>query len=235
MISVTMTPQSAAAVRKIDLVPLPPMTGHKPSAQWAKAPELVIDVNKYYSATLATSQGNIGVELLAKQAPNTVNNFKFLADAGFYTRTPIHRIVKDFMVQSGDPTGTGTGGPGYSFADEIPAADAARPSIVYAKGTVAMANSGPNTNGSQFFLVTQDTELPPSYTVFGKVTSGMDALERLNQTKTEAKAEGGESSSPISPIGIFSVKVLEQAMKPAPVPTPPAPPKAPEPPKPPKT
>ncbi|MBC7461610.1 MAG: peptidylprolyl isomerase [Thermoleophilia bacterium] len=164
---------------------------------------MTIDPAQRYTATLATDQGAIGVELLAKQAPHTVNNFKFLADQGFYTNTSIHRVVRDFMFQSGDPTGTGTGGPGYSFADELPPAG-----TVYAKGTVAMANAGPNTNGSQFFIMTADAALPPAYSIFGKVTSGMDVVERLNGTPV-GPSPSGEVSSPLAPITFRDITVEE--------------------------
>jgi cyclophilin family peptidyl-prolyl cis-trans isomerase len=195
---------AAAAARPVtNLVPTPPIVGHAPKAQWTAPPAFTIDVNKRYVATLATSDGNIGVELLPKQAPVAVNNFVFLAKQGFYERSPIHRLIKDFMVQSGDPTGLGTGGPGYEFKDELPKAG-----TVYSKGTVAMANSGPNTNGSQFFVMLADAPLPPNYTIFGKVTSGNEVLDRLNKTAL-VPSDSGELSKPASPIGIFNVAVQQ--------------------------
>ncbi|MCW2950421.1 MAG: peptidyl-prolyl cis-trans isomerase (rotamase) - cyclophilin family [Thermoleophilia bacterium] len=204
MMTVSPATPPLANVPKAQLVPTPPITGHAPKAQWSTPPPMTINVNKRYTATLATSDGNIGVELLAKRAPIAVNNFVFLAKQGFYERVPIHRLIKNFMAQSGDPTGRGTGGPGYSFRDELPPAG-----TVYTKGTVAMANSGPNTNGSQFFVMLADTTLPPNYTIFGRVTSGANVLDRLNATRL-VPSETGELSKPASPIGISSVTISEQ-------------------------
>jgi cyclophilin family peptidyl-prolyl cis-trans isomerase len=162
-----------------------------------------IDAEKSYTATIETSAGTLGVEFYAKDAPKTVNNFVFLARAGYYENTPFHRIIDGFVVQGGDPTGTGTGGPGYRFEDEPIAKD-------YEKGTLAMANAGPNTNGSQFFICTADLRgrLPKNYTIFGKVTSGMDVVDKLNKTPVKA-SRGGEKSSPIDPVTLVSVKVSE--------------------------
>ncbi|HKO24887.1 MAG TPA: peptidylprolyl isomerase, partial [Chloroflexota bacterium] len=121
---------------------------------------MTIDPGRRYSATLRTSEGDLLVDLLAEEAPKTVNNFVFLAREGYYDGVPFHRIIKDFMVQTGDPTGTGTGGPGYRFEDEPVR-------LRYTKGIVAMANAGPNTNGSQFFIVHgREVQLPPNYTIF---------------------------------------------------------------------
>ncbi|MBI2755475.1 MAG: peptidylprolyl isomerase [Chloroflexi bacterium] len=131
-----------------------------------------IDQSKTYTATIETSLGTMKAELYSKDAPKTVNNFVFLAQQGFYDGVIFHRVIKDFMAQTGDPTGTGTGGPGYRFEDE----KVTRP---YTRGTLAMANAGPNTNGSQFFIVHQDYALPPSYTIFGKVTEGLDVLDKI--------------------------------------------------------
>jgi Cyclophilin type peptidyl-prolyl cis-trans isomerase/CLD len=112
-------------------------------AQWSAAPQLVIDPSGSYTATIETNRGTIVVDLLAEQAPNTVNNFVCLALAGYYDVTVFHRIIQGFMIQGGDPTGTGSGGPGYQFADELPTGE-----LPYKRGTMAMANAGPNTNGS---------------------------------------------------------------------------------------
>jgi cyclophilin family peptidyl-prolyl cis-trans isomerase len=117
--------------------------------QWPKAPAMQLDTEKSYTAVLKTTKGEIEIELLAKEAPQTVNNFVFLAKEGYYDGVPFHRVIQTFMIQTGDPTGTGTGGPGYKFADELP------PRHSYAKGMVAMANAGPNTNGSQVGFVGQ--------------------------------------------------------------------------------
>src|SRR5207302_10069237 len=130
-------------------------------------------------------------ELRRGEAPKTVNNSVFLAGEGFYSGVPFHRVIESFMVQTGDPTGTGTGGPGYRFADEPIRSD-------YEPGTLAMANSGPNTNGSQFFIVHGDMRgrLPKSYTIFGRLTSGMETLDKIANTPVRA-SRSGEASQPV--------------------------------------
>jgi len=140
--------------------------------QWAKPPELTIDLKKSYSAILHTDKGDISVQLFEKQTPRTVNNFVFLAREGFYDGTIFHRVINDFMVQGGDPTGSGRGGPGYRFNDEI------SPELRHDKpGILSMANAGPNTNGSQFFLTHVPTPwLDGKHSVFGRITAGMDVL-----------------------------------------------------------
>ena len=142
------------------------------SKQWSKPPEMVIDTKKKYSATISTEKGDMVIELFADKAPKTVNNFVFLAREGFYDGTIFHRVIADFMVQGGDPTGTGRGGPGYRFADEF------HPSLKHSKpGILSMANAGPGTNGSQFFIIHIATPwLDGKHTVFGQITSGMDVL-----------------------------------------------------------
>lgn len=132
------------------------------------------------TARITTSCGVIELELHADEAPNTANNFAFLAGERFYDATVVHRVVPGFVVQMGDPTGTGTGGPGYRFADELGAAE----QHGYRRGTVAMANAGPDTNGSQFFVCLDDVGLPPHYAVFGRVTSGMDVVDRIAEIPT---------------------------------------------------
>ena len=143
------------------------------------APELTIDLSKSYSATIATNLGDIEIELLAERSPQAVNNFVFLAQDGFYDGVIFHRVISGFMIQGGDPTGTGRGGPGYKFRDETEGAGD------YSRGTVAMANAGPNTNGSQFFICHGDAPLPHSYTIFGKVTSGMDTVDAIAALDTD--------------------------------------------------
>jgi cyclophilin family peptidyl-prolyl cis-trans isomerase len=140
--------------------------------QWNKLPDMVIDPEKKYSATLHTDKGDIVVRLFADQAPKTVNNFVFLAREGFYDGTIFHRVINDFMVQGGDPTGTGTGGPGYRFGDEF------SPKLRHNKpGILSMANAGPGTNGSQFFITHVPTPwLDNKHSIFGEVTGGMDVL-----------------------------------------------------------
>ncbi len=140
--------------------------------QWANPPEMAIDPKKAYTATLHTDKGDIVVQLFADKTPRTVNNFVFLAREGFYDGTIFHRVIEYFMAQGGDPTGKGTGGPGYRFADEF------HPSLRHNKpGLLSMANAGPNTNGSQFFLTHVPTPwLDNKHSIFGQVTQGMDVL-----------------------------------------------------------
>jgi len=138
-------------------------------------PEMQIETNKTYKATIKTNKGDIHVELSPSEAPMTVNNFVVLARDGFYDGIRFHRVVPHFVIQAGDPTGTGAGGPGYQFRDE-PVRRA------YKAGTMAMANAGPNTNGSQFFICIEDQpNLPPNYTIFGQTTSGMDVVRNIRQ------------------------------------------------------
>jgi cyclophilin family peptidyl-prolyl cis-trans isomerase len=131
-------------------------------------------------ATMQTNQGTIEIELFDDDAPKTVENFKKLANDGFYNGVIFHRVIPDFMIQGGDPTGTGTGGPGYTFEDEFNDNKVVR-------GALAMANAGPNTNGSQFFIVTAEATpwLDGKHTVFGQVTSGMDVVDTIEQTETD--------------------------------------------------
>ena len=139
------------------------------------APRQVLGDEPRYRATINTSHGELVVDLFNDESPRTANNFAFLASEGFYDGTIVHRVVPGFVVQMGDPTGTGTGGPGYSFADELDAARARG----YSRGTVAMANAGKDTNGSQFFVCLADVSLPPDYAVFGEVVDGMDAVDAI--------------------------------------------------------
>ena len=145
--------------------------------QYSKPPEMQIDSGKSYKATFDTSRGAIVCELFPKDAPKTVNNFVFLAREGFYDGTTFHRVIQDFMVQGGDPTGTGRGGPGYKFEDEVK--NNARKHQV---GSLSMANAGPNTNGSQFFITHVVTNwLDGKHTVFGQVQSGQDIVNSIQQ------------------------------------------------------
>ncbi len=140
-----------------------------------------IDPQRRYTATLSTSLGDMVIALDAIAAPATVNNFVFLALNHYYDGVIFHRIIKNFMCQGGDPTGSGRGGPGYRFADELPKAGA------YQIGSVAMANAGPNTNGSQFFIVSgpSGVGLPPAYSLFGQVVTGLDVLESMQAVDTD--------------------------------------------------
>ncbi|HTI12968.1 MAG TPA: peptidylprolyl isomerase [Dictyobacter sp.] len=146
--------------------------------QYSKAPEMSIDPNKNYTAIFHTDKGDITVDLFAKNAPATVNNFVFLARDGFYNNTTFHRVIKGFMVQGGDPEGTGRGGPGYRFNDEKSALALKHDSA----GVLSMANAGPNTNGSQFFITYVPTpHLNGVHAVFGKVSKGMDVLNAVRE------------------------------------------------------
>jgi cyclophilin family peptidyl-prolyl cis-trans isomerase len=168
--------------------------------QWKQPPELEIDPARRYTAELKTSEGDIAIELLTEDAPVTVNNLVFLSRQGFYEGVIFHRTIKGFMVQTGDPTGTGRGGPGYTFEDEPVKRK-------YTSGIVAMANAGPNTNGSQFFIVHgKDVGLPPNYTIFGQVTAGMDVVDRIATAPTKP---GGEGSAPVKPARIESIVITE--------------------------
>jgi cyclophilin family peptidyl-prolyl cis-trans isomerase len=148
--------------------------------QYDSAPEFTIDPSKSYTATLDTSHGEIVIEFEPDRSPIAVNNFVTLARDGFYDGVVFHRVIENFMIQGGDPTGTGRGGPGYKFRDELEG------SGDYSRGTVAMANAGPNTNGSQFFICHTDVGLPHNYTIFGQVTSGMDAVDSIATSDTDS-------------------------------------------------
>ena len=148
------------------------------SKQYKSATAMVIDPNKDYTASISTNRGEIKLQLFAAEAPATVNNFVFLAREGFYDGVSFHRVISDFMVQTGDPTGTGTGGPGYKFADE--------PGALRLKhdgpGILSMANAGPNTNGSQFFITHVTTDwLNGKHAVFGRVTEGQQVVDSIRQ------------------------------------------------------
>jgi cyclophilin family peptidyl-prolyl cis-trans isomerase len=154
-------------------------------------PEFIIDARKDIRADVTTSMGAFTMELLPKEAPCAVNSFVYLAGQKFFDGLTFHRIVKGFVIQGGDPAGTGQGGPGYSFNDELDN------DLKYEVGTVAMANSGPNTNGSQFFVVagTQGTSLPKSYTIFGRVIEGLDVVKGINSVPTKG-GSGLDAESP---------------------------------------
>jgi cyclophilin family peptidyl-prolyl cis-trans isomerase len=172
---------------------------------YEKAPDMQIDTSKKYLAKMETTKGVLEIELDPAQTPKTVNNFVVLAKDGFYDGLNFHRIVKDFMIQGGDPSGNGTGGPGYKFDDETSSSD-------YTPGTIAMANSGPSTNGSQFFIMTGDYsggKLPKNYTIFGKVVTGMDVVQKINQTPTEDNGQG-EQSKPTETVTISKVTIEEE-------------------------
>lgn len=171
----------------------------KSDKQYSAAPEMVIDVNKTYIAKFETNKGNFDVEFFTKDAPNTVNNFVYLARDNFYDGLTFHRVIKDFMIQGGDPKGDGTGGPGYKFEDEIN-------SRKLVKGVLAMANSGVNTNGSQFFIVTAEATdwLDGKHTAFGNVISGLDVVLSIQDVAT------GENDKPTSDVVINKVTIEEK-------------------------
>ena len=149
---------------------------------------------------MKTSAGEMVVALNAKETPITANNFIFLAREKFYDETIFHRTIPGFMIQGGDPQGTGMGGPGYKFDDESFSGK-------YERGTLAMANAGPDTNGSQFFIMHKDYPLPPNYVIFGKVTSGLEVIDKIAEAPTKP---GGEGSSPVTPVTITSVTITEE-------------------------
>jgi peptidyl-prolyl cis-trans isomerase B (cyclophilin B) len=144
---------------------------------YSAPPKMSIDTKKKYTATFDTTRGQIVCDLFAKDAPNTVNNFVFLAREKFYDGTKFHRVIDDFMIQGGDPQGTGTGGPGYKFSDEVKSNP-----HKHQRGSLSMANAGPNTNGSQFFITHIKTDwLDGKHTVFGQVRSGQDVVDKVKQ------------------------------------------------------
>ncbi len=173
---------------------------------WNKPPEMVIETNKTYTASLKTDKGTIKFNLLANEAPKTVNNFVFLTREKYYDGVVFHRIIKDFMVQTGDPTGTGGGGPGYQFENEPV-------NRAYSRGIVAMANAGLNTNGSQFFIIHKDYNLPKQYTVFGVIdltdTESLTTLDTIAATPVTAGAQG-EASKPTETVKILSATIEEK-------------------------
>jgi peptidyl-prolyl cis-trans isomerase B (cyclophilin B) len=145
--------------------------------QWKTPPDMKIDAKKKYFATIETDRGNIELQLFPEHAINTVNNFVFLAREGFYDGVKFHRVIPNFMIQGGDPTGTGMGGPGYKFSDET----YGNP-LKHERGVISMANAGPNTNGSQFFIThAPQPHLNGKHTVFGKVTNGLDVVDAIKQ------------------------------------------------------
>ena len=169
--------------------------------RYSKPYDMSIDSKKQYTATIKTNQGDIVLKLHAAEAPRTVNNFVNLARDGFYDGVRFHRVIKDFMIQTGDPEGTGRGGPGYKFADEFNA------KLKHDKpGVLSMANAGANTNGSQFFIVTASPSypLPPNYTVFGTVTEGMDVALKIENVKTAA------NDRPVDNVTINSIQLMEK-------------------------
>lgn len=172
-------------------------------ARWSKPFDITIDPKVAYTATLETSHGPVEVAFFPEDAPKAVNNFVNLAKEGFYDGTTFHRIVKGFVVQGGDPTGSGSGDAGFKFEDEPVTKE-------YERGTLAMANAGPNTNGSQFFICLQDLSgsLPKNYTIFGKVTSGLENVDAMASVQVK-RGSSGEPSSPVEPVTLDRVTISE--------------------------
>ena len=185
--------------------PCPAVDGSEARAStFEKAPSNCLDAGKTYTAVVTTNKGEFTIVLDQKKAPLAANNFVTLARYKYFDNTQCHRAILDFVVQCGDPTATGSGGPGYSFADELPQAGE------YKLGSIAMANSGANTNGSQFFIITGDQgiTLPPSYTLFGQVTSGLDTtVPALNAASNPDPAANGVPT--LETITIVSVVITE--------------------------
>ena len=167
--------------------------------EYAQPPEMTIDPEGSYSADIRTNQGTISVELYAEDAPVTVNNFVFLAQQGFYDGVIFHRVIPNFMIQGGDPTGTGGGGPGYRFRDEIV------PSLTFdGAGILAMANAGPGTNGSQFFITVAATpHLTGGHTIFGRVTAGQEVADAISKVPTSS------GNRPREEVVIQSIEIKE--------------------------
>lgn len=168
-------------------------------SQYSSPPEMSIDPSKTYTASIRTNHGAITVELFASQAPVTVNNLVFLTREGFYDGVIFHRVIPGFMIQGGDPTGTGTSGPGYQFQDEFV------PELVFDQpGILAMANSGPGTNGSQFFITVAPTpQLNGRHTIFGRVSAGQEIVDTISTVRT------GSGDRPIDPVTIQGIDISE--------------------------
>lgn len=214
----TITKNKSAEEQKKDFViPDMPTSGTKSSDELATAQSAAqnqstnqsqtmnIDLQKTYVAVLRTSEGDIAIELDTKNTPKTASNFITLAAKGFYSNTIFHRVIKDFMIQGGDPKGDGTGGPGFTFPDEPFTGD-------YTRGTVAMANAGPNTNGSQFFIMHADKPLPKNYVIFGHVLKGMETVDLIAGAEVEA-GPSGEESKPVTPVVVQKVEIMEKQVQ----------------------
>ncbi|SHJ53759.1 peptidylprolyl isomerase [Alicyclobacillus tolerans] len=176
------------------------------ASSYQQPPAMQLQDGSRYEALVKTNKGEFTIQLFASKTPLTVNNFVALARDGYYNGVIFHRIIREFMVQTGDPTGTGAGGPGYRFRDELP------PVEPYGPGIVAMANAGPNTNGSQFFICTgsqcQHLNRQPNYTVFGKVVHGMDVVLKIAATPVR-RSRSGEMSEPEEKVMMESVEILQ--------------------------
>lgn len=192
------TPENGGAAGQ----PTQPLQKSSTEESSNQMPKMQIDKTKKYSAVLKTTSGEVTVELNAAKTPITVNNFVSLTRSGFYNGTIFHRVIKGFMIQGGDPKGDGTGGPGYKFDDEPFDGE-------YTRGTMAMANAGLNTNGSQFFIMHQDYKLSKNYVIFGNVVKGLEVVDKIATAEVTA-GPSGEPSKPAIPVKITSVEILEQ-------------------------
>ncbi|HPL92979.1 MAG TPA: peptidylprolyl isomerase [bacterium] len=203
--NVTETQTTTGTTKINNEQPIPPVEKFEPTTEKPFINETsstdINFINKTSNMiTIETNHGTIVFETYNQDAPNTVANFIKLASNGFYDNLTFHRVIPGFMIQGGDPNGNGTGGPGYQFADEL---NPNTPSYKegYKKGVVAMANAGPNTNGSQFFIMTADYPLPHDYTIFGKVVSGQDVVDAIANVPT------GRNDRPVEPVVMKTVKV----------------------------
>ena len=172
-----------------------------PPKQYPNPPDLILEPTKEYAATIRTNHGDLAVELFAAQAPRTVNNFVFLARDGFYDGGVFHRVIPDFMIQGGDPDGTGRGGPGYRFQDEFD------PALTFrGPGLLAMANAGPGTNGSQFFITVAATpHLNNRHTIFGRLTAGQEVADAISKTPRDQA-----NNRPLEAVTISTIEITER-------------------------
>lgn len=176
-----------------------------PKKSWPQPPAMQINPDKSYTAEVKTTKGSFTIELFAKDAPKAVNNFVFLSKEKFYDGIVFHRIIETFMIQTGDPNGNGTGGPGYKFEHEPT-------EYTFDKGIVAMANSGLDTNGSQFFIVTGNASHLNNkpYTVFGKIKDGMDTVTEIAKTPVKVNPLNGSKETPTEKVAIESITIVEK-------------------------
>ena len=182
-------------------LPLSDGPGGRQVQQWSEPPANTLDPAKTYTATVVTNKGEIAISLLPSEAPVAANNFACLARAGYFDGVIFHRVVPEFVIQAGDPTGTGAGGPGYEFSDEPVTRE-------YGRGIVAMANAGANTNGSQFFICLTDVMLEPKYTIFGEVSSGMEVVDAIAAVPLGPNGQG-RLESPLEQVVMESVTIAE--------------------------
>lgn len=193
-------PENTPASSSVPTPTVPAKLSLEEKLRMAPPSGIELDKSKKYGANIHTTAGDIVVLFNSNEVPATVNNFIYLAKKGFYSDTPFHRTMKGFMIQGGDPQGDGRGGPNYRFGDE-------KFTGSYTRGTIAMANAGPDTNGSQFFIMHADYGLSPDYTIFGKVVKGIEVVDAIATAPTRP---GGEGSTPVNPVVVTSVEVIEE-------------------------